>query len=147
MSALDDLAKVAQGSKEAMSYANRSNTGGAVGNLLTGSTFLAGVPTLLGTVVTQYGAGRLLASPRVARWIARAPKTQLSPTSYIERLGRIAKAEPAIAPDIFGLQKALSDAFTSGVPLRAAADQDGQEPVIANGQGTQNQSQYQGTQP
>lgn len=150
---LDDLATVANGVKEAQTYANRSNSGGAIGNLgnfanlATLSTSMAGLPAFVATVGSQYGLGRLLASPRFARWLARSPKSPALAKPWVDRLGKIARAEPTIAPDIFGLQKALSDAFTSGVPLRAAAEQDGQEPVVANGQGGQDQPQYQGTQP
>lgn len=145
--ALDDLATVGGGIKEAQSYANRSNTGGVIANGATLGAGLMGLPTLVATVGSQYGLGRLLASPRFARWLARAPKAPAAQSAWVTKLGKIARAEPTIAPDIFGLQKALSDAFTGTVPLRAAANQDGQEPVVANGQGAENQPQNEGAQP
>lgn len=120
--ALNDLAQVAQGSRQAQGYANRSNTGGAVGNLLTLGTGLGGYATLGSTLATQYGLGRLLASPRFARWLARAPRTQLAPQAYVERLSRIARAEPAIANEVLQLQQRLASAFTSS-PTRLAADE------------------------
>jgi len=145
--ALDDLATVGGGIKEAQSYANRSNTGGVIANGATLGAGLMGLPTLVVTVGSQYGLGRLLASPRFARWLARTPKAPAAQSAWVGKLGKIARAEPALAPDIFGLQRRLSEAFSGTVPLRAAADQDSQEPVISNGQGAQDQSQYEGAQP
>lgn len=145
--ALDDLATVGGGIKEAQSYANRSNTGGVIANGATLGAGLMGLPTLVATVGSQYGLGRLLASPRFARWLARAPKAPAAQSAWVTKLGKIARAEPAIAPDIFGLQKALTDAFSGGAPLRAAADQNPDEPGVANGQSAQDQSQGNGASP
>lgn len=118
--ALNDLALVAQGTKEAQRYSNFSNTGGVVGNLLTLMSGVGGIATFGKTVGAQYALGRLLASPRFARWLARAPRTSLSQSAYIDRLGRIAKAEPAIAADVLSLQQRLTEAF-SQAPMKAAA--------------------------
>jgi hypothetical protein len=130
-SALNDLAKVAEGTREAQGYRNMSNTGGVVGNLLTLMSGAGGILTFGKTVGAQYALGRLLASPRFARWLARAPKTSLSGHAYIDRLGRIAKAEPAIAADVLSLQQRLTEAFSTA-PMRAAASDDsgdsGQKP-------------------
>jgi hypothetical protein len=134
--ALDDLAIVASGTKAAQQYANHSNTGGVVGNLMTMGSATGGLPTFLTTIAAQYGLGRLLASPRVARWIARAPRTGLSGPAYIERLSRIARAEPAIANEVLQLQQRLTDAFASS-PARLAADEAGNEPAVGNGQSGQ----------
>lgn len=122
--ALNDLATVASGAREAQGYRNLSNTGGVVAGLATAATGFGGFPLLIKTLGTQYALGRLLASPRFARWLARAPKTQISRAAYVERLGRIAKAEPAIAADILSLQQRLTDAFTHQ-PMRAAASDNG----------------------
>lgn len=130
--ALNDLAKVAEGSKAAAKYANHSNTAGGLANIGTAATGFIGFPILLKVLATQYGAGRLLASPRVARWLARAGKTSLSPQSYIERLGRIARAEPAIASNIHDLQQRLTAAMES-TPQAAAADESGNRPGVADG--------------
>lgn len=148
MSALNDLATVGRGSKAAMAFGNHSNTGRAVltertlGTLLTGGSLAGGLPAFGAAVVGQYGMGRLLASPRFARWLARAPRTSLGQTSYIERLGRIAKAEPAIASEVLGLQRRLTDATSRG-SLRAAAEPDSQANVVdgQNGQGQPQQQQ------
>lgn len=118
--ALNDLARIAEGTKEAQGYHNFSNTFGGVGNFITAATGLAGWPAFLKVVAGQYAIGRLLASPRFARWLARAPRAR-DQGAYVERLGRIAKAEPAIASDVLSLQQRLVDAF-SGQPMRAAAE-------------------------
>jgi len=127
--ALDDLATVGNGAKAAQKYANHSNTGRAIitertlGTLATGGTIAAGIPAFLATAAAQHITGMLLASPKVARWIARAPKTQLSGPAYLDRLTRIARAEPAIANDVLQLQSRLSEMISSA-PQRAAADPD-----------------------
>lgn len=141
--ALNDLARVAQGSKEASAFANRSNTGGVSAALLTGVTAL---PTFGATVAAQYGLGRLIASPRFARWLARAPRTQLAPVAYVDRLSRIARAEPAIANEVLQLQQRLTDAFAGGsasVPARLAADEPQNEPSGEAGGGQGNATQQQ----
>jgi hypothetical protein len=117
--ALNDLAQVAEGTREAQRYHNMSNTGGVVGNLLTLFSGAGGVATFGKMIGTQYGLGRLLASPRFARWLARAPKAR-NPRAYTERLAGIARAEPAISADILSLQQRLADAFKAA-PMQAAA--------------------------
>ncbi|WP_343518089.1 hypothetical protein [Sphingomonas sp.] len=135
--ALNDLATVASASREAQRFANSSNTAGANAvNLTSGSLGAAVISLLTGNftaaaalaspAATQAISGRLLASPRFARWLARAPRTQLSAPAYIDRLSRIARAEPAIAGDILSLQRHLTNAF-SGAPSKLAAEQGEQE--------------------
>lgn len=133
--ALNDLAKVAQGAREAQGYSNFSNTGSIPAGIATMATTVGGLPTFVATIGAQYGLGRLLASPRFARWLARAPKSSLSPPAYIDRLSRIAKAEPAIASDVLGLQQRLLDTFSGSAPARLAAD----EPVNAAAGVSENQ--------
>lgn len=146
--ALNDLALVAQGSRAAQGYANRSNTGGALGNLLTLGTGVAGIPTFAATVGTQYGLGRLLASPRFARWLARAPRTQLAAPAYLDRLSRIARAEPAIANEVLQLQQRLESAFTSSsVPTRLAAQEPSDESNGGQGNAGEQQPQNESLQP
>lgn len=106
---LNDLAKVAEGTKEAQQYANRSNTGGVVGNLATGGTIAGGIMPFVATVSAQYSLGKLLASPRFARWLAKAPKkpNPAAELAHVRRLSAIARAEPSIANDVTGLQDAI----------------------------------------
>ena len=120
--ALNDLAKVAEGTKQAQGYANRSNSSGGIwGNLglLAGSAWAS--PAAAGAGLgAQLIGGHLLASPRFARWLARAPRTSLATPAYVDRLTRIARAEPAIANEVLQLQQRLTDAF---VPTRLAANE------------------------
>lgn len=127
--ALNDLARVAQGTKEAQKYANHSNTSGGIwGNL----GALAGVGAWSPTTAavsggTQLIGGRLLASPRFARWLAKAPSrtTPEAERAHIAKLAAIARAEPSIANDILGIQDALRS--FSGKFDRVAAESEGED--------------------
>lgn len=145
--ALNDLARIATGAREAQRFANHSNTGGAVGNLITGGTSILGLKTLGTTLVAQYGAGRLLASPRFARWLARPPRqtTPEAMRTYTERLTRIARAEPAIANDVLAIQQRLTDAF-GAAPARLAAEPSANNAGVADGDNRQQQSNARGAQ-
>ena len=137
--ALDDLATVGRGSKAAKAYANHSNTGSAVitdrllGTLATGASTAAGLPAFIATAAGQYGLGRLLASPRFARWLARSGKTTLSAPAYVDRLSRIAIAEPHLSSDINGLKDRLNQAFAQP-SLAANPQQQPDNGVNGNGQ-------------
>lgn len=141
--ALNDLARVARGAGEGAKFANRSNTGGVLlngvgfGDVIKALEGAAALGTVGASVLGTYLTGRLLASPRFARWLARAPKSTLSPEAYLDRLSRIAKAEPAIANDVLGLQQRLRDAFSGSSTARLAAD----EPVDKSAGVPENQQQ------
>ncbi len=131
--ALDDLAKVAEGSKEASRFANHSNTGSVQGMLATGggggAGFMVAPLTTTALLASQYGAGRLLASPGFARWLANAPAAPGAQRQWITGLGKVAssiarrggEANTAVAADALGLQRQLLAAFEG--PTRAAADE------------------------
>jgi hypothetical protein len=126
--ALDDLAKVAAGLKEAAGYANRSNTSGAVwgniGALAAGATASPHLAILGG--ISQMVGGRVLASPAFARWLARVPAARSTGArdALIRNLSRVAQRDPAIANDIAGLQQRLTQAMQSGVGSAAADPKD-----------------------
>lgn len=140
-SALDDLATVGLGSKNAAKYANSSNTGRITSAVATGGTLAAGLPTFVATIVGQYGAGRLLASPKFARWLAKAPSNARAGPAYVMSLSKIARAEPAIANEVMQLQHRLAEAFSSA-PTRLAADESANG--VGGGQG--NEAQQGGNQ-
>lgn len=130
--ALDDLARVAQGTKEGQRFANFSNTGGAnwVNTIVNGAP--VGVALLEpftalaaggASVATQFGLGRLLASPKFARWLAKLPKqpNEARAIAHIRGLEKIAAADAAIAADLMGLQRQLLGAFG---PSRVLAGQE-----------------------
>lgn len=128
---------------------------GAVGQaLLGGHVGQAGME--VAAPIASYATARVfLGVPAMRAWTKDVLKLGLAHPSIqakaqkplIGRLSVIAKANPAIAPDIRGLQQYLTDAIASNIPLRAAADQDTQEPSVANGQGAENQPQSEGAQP
>lgn len=124
--ALDDLATVAGGTKQAQAFANSSNTGAPMGLLATGGSLsqIASHPVAtISFLAGQYGLGKLLASPRFARWLARAPSKPAALAAHTGKLGQIAAADSAIAADALGLQQRLEQAL-SAAPNRAAAEEE-----------------------
>jgi hypothetical protein len=121
---LDDIAKIANATKQAQRFANHSNTaGGLVGNVggIVGIGYAS--PSLAATALTsQYLTGKLLASPRFTAWLARAPKNPNAQLRYVEQLGIIASKEPAIAGDARAIQQFLTERL-AGSPSRAAASE------------------------
>lgn len=107
--AIEDLARIAEGARGSAKYTNTSNTSGA-GHVL---STLAGVLSLGTSIPVEYMTGRLLASPRFARWLARPPRDS---RASIRRLEQIAVREPVLAPDIAPFIQALQQS-----PGRVAA--------------------------
>lgn len=120
--ALDDLAKIASANRDAGRFLNTSKTGGVVAGVLTGGTAAIDIATLGKTLAVQYAGARLLASPRFARWLARAPKAR-DPQAHMAQLQDIAAKEAAIAPEIMGFQQRLMDALGQQPAGVAAAEQ------------------------
>jgi hypothetical protein len=129
-SALDDLATVANGTKEAQKFANFSNTGSTIGIGLTGAGLTGAVSHPLATIsaaLAQYGGGRLLASPAFARWLAKAPSVRPSAMpAYIAKLSNVAAENGAIAADIQGVQNVLMGSIGRS-PVRATAATSGDD--------------------
>lgn len=124
-SALDDLARIAEGSKAANAYANRSNTSGGIAAqfVLSGGAMTGGPLSLAFATIGQYGAGKLLASPGVARWLARAPKAGSNPTAirtWANRFPIAAGNTPAIREQMQAFQRQLIEGLSQG-PGRVAA--------------------------
>jgi hypothetical protein len=116
--ALNKLATVANRVKQTGRYANRSNTGSV---LATGGTLAPGVSVTGGGAVAfdpvtisivaaaQYITGHLLASPKAARRLANMPDKPASAKRFWQGawVAKLAKAEPAIAADLLGLQQSI----------------------------------------
>ena len=140
---LDEIATVAKEMKAAGRFANFSNTGGsvAIGNLgilsspIMADFFMKGadgaadslVEGLVGTLVlggTQFAVGKLLASPKFASWLARAPKANdpLTIRNYATKLTAIAAAQPELAPDIEAYQQSVLGATGQMKPKGALAE-------------------------
>jgi hypothetical protein len=131
--AINDLAKVAEAVKAAGSSANRSNTAGALTTQGVISTlgWWALEPLQLGSgLVAQYAVGRLMASPKFARMLARAPRqnTPQAKKAFSAQLGNLAKAEPALAREIGLYQQALAANDNNMVGAVAAQEENQQPP-------------------
>lgn len=123
MEALNDLARVASGVRESGRFANRSNTSGAVGWGLTGGAAWAAPLTTAFATISQYAAGRMLASPRFARWLADAPREGANPTPWINRLNVVANRLPALRGEIQQLQQHLLSAQAPSGRVLASDEQ------------------------
>jgi hypothetical protein len=115
--AMNDLVKVATGSREAGKMVNTSNTAGAQmvtsallggGGLALGgaagmdaaSALLGGAASLSGLVLTSNTAARLLESPRFIRWVSDTSRAVVNnPNSLSAQIGKllaIGQAEPGM---------------------------------------------------
>ncbi|WP_415642453.1 hypothetical protein [Sphingomonas antarctica] len=111
---LDDIARVMDGMKAAGQFANVSKTSIATSAMATmGSGWLNPFVPVVASAL-QFGGGKLLANQTVARWIAGALKKPNPKAGFtaIQGLTKIARAEPAIANEVFSLQSRLASAFT-----------------------------------
>jgi hypothetical protein len=124
--ALNDLAKVAEGSKLSQRWANHSNSGGAI-NMI--PEWGLGVLTLGGSAGATNITARMLTSQAMVRWLAGAAKKPnvAAQKAHVSRLTAIAKAEPAIANDVLSLQSALQNQLSGAAqrtPVSAYAEEE-----------------------
>lgn len=107
--AMDQLAQIASARRDAGAFANRSNTGGINASTATGMTLVAGLPAFLGTIGVQKAIGRVMTSPRLVRWLARAPSEPRAVGRWIGQLDAMARTEtnPALSQGILGLRDAM----------------------------------------
>lgn len=107
--AIEDLAKIAEGSRNAGRYANYSGTAGAsnvseVGRM---ASYGFGWGTMGLSFVAENLTGRLLASPAFARALVWMARQKREPAEIARKLGRVANRDPAIAQDILPMREAL----------------------------------------
>ena len=123
---LNDLSTVFDNMKMAGEYANFSNTslgGNAAATILSAlGGGLPGAAAAAGYSGLSLGAGKLLASPRFARWLASAPKSAnpQARASHIKQLTSIAARNPSIAEDVQALQQQLMNVANDNVSAVAA---------------------------
>lgn len=122
--ALDDLATVFDGSKFSRGFDNNSRTGIAASGIASAGLTVAEPLTGMAMAGLQLATGKLLASPRFARWLAASakkpnPSAQLA---HVNQLTAIARSEPVIANDIFTLQERLAAEFSRSPGSLAAQD-------------------------
>lgn len=110
---LNDIATIADGVKQSQSMANFSNTGVAIGanvGVGTGALLTNPVTTLLGAG-SIYLTGRLMASPRFARILAKTARQspRAAQRTFTEELATLATLEPQLSDDIEQVQRAVSE--------------------------------------
>lgn len=110
---LNDIAKLTEGMKQSQAMANFSNTGIAIGSNVAGGTALAlAHPALAASgAAAQFITGKLMASPRFARTLARTIKMppKSANRALKEQLAIIGTREPALRADSQTLLNALND--------------------------------------
>jgi hypothetical protein len=122
--ALGDLAVIAEGTKRGQSLANTSNTGVALtsANVIAGGAgAAANLPATLLVGGSVYLTGKLMASPRFAKMLARTAKMppEAANRTFKEQLGILASRDPALGGDINRLLEAVND---NGARLAAEED-------------------------
>lgn len=118
---LNDLAKIAEGTKRGQAMANTSNTGvamnaaemirGGANVAAAGAGAMASLPlTILGGAGV-YATGKLMASPKFATLLARTSKMppEAANRTFREQLGILSTREPALQNDIEALIQAVND--------------------------------------
>lgn len=127
--AIDKLALIAEKARAASKYQNYSNTGLSVMGATTAGTGFLSLVTLGKVLAGQYIAGRVLASPKVAKAllnIAQA-KTPQALSTRIGGLSAIAAKEPQLSAEITTLQGKLISAMNDNMPAKSAASEGQQE--------------------
>lgn len=122
---LDKLAGLMDAMKRADQFQNFSNT--SLGTNLTaqGALAWANLPAALSLALAQFGAGKLLASPRFARAIAstyRLPETA-GRQKLTEQLKVVASREPLIANDVKGVLEFINKGMAQSPTSAAAQDE------------------------
>jgi len=120
---IEDIVLIADNMKRATAYSNFSNTSLGMNATATGALALTNLPVALALSGLQFGAGKLLASPRFARIIASSAKLppEAQNRRLTEQLGVLAKSEPLLANDIKAVQQFLQEGMAQS-PIRAAAE-------------------------
>jgi len=140
---IDDIVQLAAGMKGSARFANTSRTGLGVGGISSVGTFMSN--PVLGSlyIAGQFGAGKLLGSPKFARWLIKLgnkPNVQ-AVRDQVRRLPSLAQAEPALANEYLGLQQRLMEAIKGGSAAPARADQPVNESAGVQGQQQQQNQQ------
>jgi len=129
---ISDLVTIADAQKAAGKFANTSGTALAM-HMAPGAGALAvffhDPITGLASIGGQLAAGKLLSSPKFARWLASSVKkpNAAAQLAHVDRLTGLAASQPAIANDVLNLQSRLREAFAqSPQPLAAQPQEQGQ---------------------
>lgn len=122
---LDDIAKIAEGTKASQSINNTSNTTAAFMGSAQGTVAATSITKAIVGAGAQVLTGRLMASPGFARLLAKAPPTTNPAVvrKWSEQLGVLAGREPLIANDARAVQDFLAKSFGNSPGAAAAQDE------------------------
>jgi hypothetical protein len=128
---LDDIALLSEKMKATQQMANHSNTGTSImGNVaVQGSWAVGNLPSYLLGMGAQFLTGKLLASPRFARMLAKVPQggnPEAVSRKFTQELGVLAAQEPFVASDAKALQEHLRQSYMQS-PVSAAAQEKEQD--------------------
>ncbi len=123
------LVKVMDGMKRSGEYANTSMTSLGTNALATaGTTYLN---PFLGAVYAglQFGGGKLLASPRFARWVSNIPANPSDGAQkhFVQSLGSVAAKDPTIKAEVIQLSDYLKRSVDASPTRVAAATEEEQD--------------------
>lgn len=125
---LDDIAEVAYGTETSQNMATQN----VMSSALQGSAglqvawALAHLPSYLTSAGVQFVTGKMMASPKFARWLAKAPVSDDPKIigKYVDRLGLLAVREPLIRQDVRVLEQHLRDVLGASPPRAAAGEEE-----------------------
>lgn len=119
---IDKLVRVMGGMKKAGEYANTSMT--SIGTNAIATAGAAYINPFLGALYAgmQFGAGKLLASPKFARWVSSVPANPSAGAQrhFIQTLGAVATKDPTIKAEVIQLSDYLKRSVDAS-PGRVAA--------------------------
>lgn len=125
---LDNIATLAKGtrSSDKLTRYDPSNFKSLAGNLGVQSWFAASnFPAFLTGVGAQFVTGRMLASPRFAKWLAQAPAAK-DPRTALQGLATVGTREPLLHNDIARLLQHMEQSATVS-PARVNAEEEKQD--------------------
>jgi hypothetical protein len=128
--AINDVVRVLSGMKASTKFANTSKTGiGVIASTHTIPMLIANPIVGAIDMALQYGGGKLLSSPAVARKIAGTPLSAKGAASYWSRpwVKAMAMKNPVIAGEIMAFQKSILAHANDNVVSAATASPDPQQ--------------------
>lgn len=114
---IGDLVTIAEAQKNAQKFANTSGTAlsmhMAPAGIASTAAFFHNPLAGLASLGAQFGAGKLLANPAFARWLASSVKkpNAAAQLAHVNKLTNLAVRQPVIANDVLQLQERLAQAF------------------------------------
>lgn len=123
---LDDIARIAAGTKASQALNNNSETASALMGSAQGNLAVQSPTSFILGAGAQYVTGRLMASPKFARIVARTSRMnpKAGARSFREQLAVLATREPLLANDI----RSILAANDNALPMAASAQDEPDRP-------------------